>query len=159
MRNKLLGLILAGICLFAVNLNAQSAKASESITKLGQTYYYLDKLYLDTLNFGALTDKVLVSLIKELDPHSAYISAKDVKAMNEPLEGNFDGVGVEFALINDTLSIQNTIPGGPSEKVGIRAGDKIVSVDGEVIAGTGLSIERVHKYLRGVKGKIGRAHV
>ena len=152
MRNKLLGLILAGICLFAVNLNAQSAKASESITKLGQTYYYLDKLYLDTLNFGALTDKVLVSLIKELDPHSAYISAKDVKAMNEPLEGNFDGVGVEFALINDTLSIQNTIPGGPSEKVGIRAGDKIVSVDGEVIAGTGLSIERVHKYLRGVKG-------
>ena len=72
--------------------------------------------------------------------------------MNEPLEGNFDGVGVEFALINDTLSIQNTIPGGPSEKVGIRAGDKIVSVDGEVIAGTGLTIERVHKYLRGVKG-------
>ena len=109
-------------------------------------------MYIDTLNFGSLTDKVLVNIIKELDPHSAYVSAKDVQAMNEPLEGNFDGIGVEFALINDTLSIQNTIPGGPSEKVGIRSGDKIVKVNGENIAGTGLTIEKVHKYLRGPKG-------
>lgn len=125
---------------------------SPYVTKFGQTYYYLNNFYLDTVNFNNITDKVLVNVIKELDPHSAYISAKDVKAMNEPLEGNFDGVGVEFAIINDTLTVQATIPGGPSEKVGVRAGDKIIKVDGEAVSGTQLTIERVHKYLRGPKG-------
>ncbi|MEF9930776.1 MAG: S41 family peptidase [Bacteroidales bacterium] len=125
---------------------------SPYVTKMGQTYYYLNNFYLDTVNFNNITDKVLINIVKELDPHSAYISLKDVQAMNEPLEGNFSGVGVEFALINDTLTIQATVPGGPSEKVGIRAGDKIIKVDGEIISGTQLTIPRVHKYLRGVKG-------
>lgn len=120
--------------------------------KLGQTLFYINKLYLDTTSLDKLTDNALVAMMKELDPHSSYITAKDMKAMNEPLEGNFDGIGVEFALINDTLTINSTIPGGPSEKVGIRAGDKINKVDGELISGTGLTIERVHKYLRGPKG-------
>ncbi len=152
MKRFLIPFLCLPIMLSVVKVNAQSFKTQEDVTKIGQTYYYLDKLYLDTLNFGSLTDKVLINIMKELDPHSAYVSAKDVKAMSEPLEGNFDGIGVEFALIGDTLSIQNTIPGGPSEKVGIRAGDKIVKVDNENIAGTGLTIERVHKYLRGPKG-------
>ncbi len=145
--------------LFTLSSSAQKGIAgsrgsdfSPSVTKLGQTYYYLNNLYLDTVNFNQLTDKVLINLIKELDPHSAYISVKDVKAMNEPLEGNFDGVGVEFAIINDTLTVQATISGGPSEKVGIRAGDKIIKVNAETVSGTGLTIEKVHKYLRGPKG-------
>lgn len=124
----------------------------EKVNKLGQAMFFINRLYLDTTNLDAITDKALEAMMKELDPHSSYISAKDMKAMNEPLEGNFDGIGVEFALINDTLAINSTIPGGPSEKVGIRAGDKIVTVDDEVIAGTGLTIERVHGYLRGPKG-------
>ena len=152
MKRFLIPFLCLPFILSVVKVNAQSFKTQEDVTKIGQTYYYLDKLYLDTLNFGSLTDKVLVNIVKELGPHSAYVSAKDVKAMSEPLEGNFDGIGVEFALIGDTLSIQNTIPGGPSEKVGIRAGDKIVKVNSENIAGTGLTIERVHKYLRGTKG-------
>ena len=138
----------------AQNINSGGAQKSlgEKVNKLGQTMFFINRLYLDTVNMDNLTDKALVAIMKELDPHSSYISAKDMKAMNEPLEGNFDGIGVEFALINDTLTINSTIPGGPSEKVGIRAGDKIIKVDDEVIAGTGLTIERVHGYLRGPKG-------
>lgn len=132
--------------------NGGQSRLSEKVNKLGQTLYFINRLYLDTVNIDNLTDNALAAIMKELDPHSSYISAKDMQAMNEPLEGNFDGIGVEFALINDTLTINSTIPGGPSEKVGIRAGDKIVKVDDEVIAGTGLTIERVHGYLRGPKG-------
>ncbi|MBR5855747.1 MAG: PDZ domain-containing protein, partial [Bacteroidales bacterium] len=127
-------------------------EVEKSVAKVGQTLYNINKFYLDTVNFGSISEELVKAVIGKLDPHSAYISAKDVKAMNEPLEGNFDGIGVEFALINDTLTIQATVHGGPSEKVGIKAGDKIVKVDDEVIAGTGLTIERVHKYLRGPKG-------
>ena len=133
---------------FAQKQNSLSMQAN----KLGQTLYYIQKMYLDTTNIETLTNKALTAIITELDPHSSYITKEDIKAMEEPLVGNFDGIGVEFALINDTLTINATIPGGPSEKVGIRAGDKIVSVDNEIIAGTSLTIERVHKYLRGPKG-------
>lgn len=125
---------------------------SSNITKLSQIYYYINSLYLDTVNFNNATDKAIVSVVKELDPHSLYIPVKDVKSMNEPLEGNFSGVGVEFAIIDDTLTVQAIIQGGPSEQVGVLAGDKIVKVDGEVISNTNLTIERVHKYLRGTEG-------
>lgn len=138
--------------LFSTFCATAQSRVSAQANKLGQTLYFIERLYLDTTNLERLTDNALVSIMKELDPHSSYISKKDIQAMNEPLQGNFDGIGVEFALINDTLTINSTIPGGPSEKVGIRAGDKIIAVDGETISGTGLTIERVHKYLRGPKG-------
>lgn len=159
--SKLLATLVAGI-LFTVIPNISSAQfgivdpkeqqLEEAVGKVGQTLFNINKYYLDTVNFKGISEELVKSIIAKLDPHSSYISAEDVKAMNEPLEGNFDGIGVEFALINDTLTIQATVPGGPSEKVGIKAGDKIVKVDGEIIAGTGLTIERVHKYLRGPKG-------
>ena len=134
-------LILLIVFLFSfTSLRGQSSVSAQA-NKVGQTLFYIERLYLDTTNIERLTDNALVSIMKELDPHSSYISKKDIQAMNEPLQGNFDGIGVEFALINDTLTINSTIPGGPSEKVGIRAGDKIVAVDGEVISGTGLTIE------------------
>lgn len=159
--SKLLATLVASI-LFTVIPNISSAQfgivdpkeqqLEEAVGKVGQTLFNINKYYLDTVNFKGISEELVKSIIAKLDPHSSYISAEDVKAMNEPLEGNFDGIGVEFALINDTLTIQATVPGGPSEKVGIKAGDKIVKVDGEIIAGTGLTIERVHKYLRGPKG-------
>lgn len=153
----LLALLVSGVggdCLYAQGMlqGGSQKNLSEKVNKLGQAMFFINRLYLDTTNLDSITDKALEAMMKELDPHSSYISAKDMKAMNEPLEGNFDGIGVEFALINDTLTINSTIPGGPSEKVGIRAGDKIVMVDDELIAGTGLTIERVHGYLRGPKG-------
>ena len=156
---KQLVAILAIVLLFPYGLQAQFGFRDESeqkvageVSKIGQTLYNIDKYYLDTINFPDMTEEIVKMIIEKLDPHSAYISAKDVAAMNEPLVGNFNGIGVEFALINDTLTIQATVPGGPSEKVGIKAGDKIIAVDGETISGTNLTIERVHGYLRGPKG-------
>ena len=156
---KQLVAILAIVLLFPYGLQAQFGFRDESeqkvageVSKIGQTLYNIDKYYLDTINFPNMTEEIVKMIIEKLDPHSAYISAKDVAAMNEPLVGNFNGIGVEFALINDTLTIQATVPGGPSEKVGIKAGDKIIAVDGETISGTNLTIERVHGYLRGPKG-------
>ena len=156
---KQLVAILAIVLLFPYGVQAQFGFRDESeqkvageVSKIGQTLYNIDKYYLDTINFPNKTEEIVKMIIEKLDPHSAYISAKDVAAMNEPLVGNFNGIGVEFALINDTLTIQATVPGGPSEKVGIKAGDKIIAVDGETISGTNLTIERVHGYLRGPKG-------
>ena len=156
---KQLVAILAIVLLFPYGVQAQFGFRDESeqkvageVSKIGQTLYNIDKYYLDTINFPDMTEEIVKMIIEKLDPHSAYISAKDVAAMNEPLVGNFNGIGVEFALINDTLTIQATVPGGPSEKVGIKAGDKIIAVDGETISGTNLTIERVHGYLRGPKG-------
>ncbi len=156
---KQLVAILAIVLLFPYGLQAQFGFRDESeqkvageVSKIGQTLYNIDRYYLDTINFPNMTEEIVKMIIEKLDPHSAYISAKDVAAMNEPLVGNFNGIGVEFALINDTLTIQATVPGGPSEKVGIKAGDKIIAVDGETISGTNLTIERVHGYLRGPKG-------
>ena len=145
--------------LLCYNASAQFGFRDESerrimgeVSKIGQTLYNIDRFYLDTVNIPSVAEEVVKGIIAKLDPHSAYISAKDVQAMNEPLVGNFNGIGVEFALINDTLTIQATVPGGPSEKVGIRAGDKIIAVDGETVSGTNLTIERVHGYLRGERG-------
>lgn len=140
------------ICLFAVSVASGQNELNSKVNKFGQTLFYINKLYLDTVSLDKLTDKALIAVMKELDPHSSYINAEDMKAANESLQGNFDGIGVEFAIIEDTLTINSTIPGGPSEKVGIRAGDKIVKVDDVNIAGTSLTIERVHSYLRGPKG-------
>ena len=146
-------LLIISLCMISVLAFAQKQNnLSMQANKLGQTLFYIQKMYLDTANIETLTNKALAAIVTELDPHSSYITKEDIKAMDEPLVGNFDGIGVEFALINDTLTINATIPGGPSEKVGVRAGDKIVSVDDENIAGTSLTIERVHKYLRGPKG-------
>lgn len=157
-RSLLFVLLLVTFFIFQTSIYAQqrdnNAKqdVSGAITKLGQTLYYLNNYYLDTLSYDKMTDNAIKSMLSQLDPHSSFISAKDVKAMNEPLEGNFDGVGIEFAIINDTLTVQSVILNGPSQKVGLRAGDKIVKVNDENIANINLSITGVHKYLRGPKG-------
>ncbi len=133
-----------------------SAQTQEEVrvqaNKLAQTIYYLNSFYNDKVDNTKITDDAISKIVSELDPHSIYISAKDAKAMNEPLDGNFEGIGVEFAIINDTLTIANPISGGPSERVGILAGDKIVKIDGENIAGIKITNEIVFKKLRGNKG-------
>ena len=108
--------------------------------------------YVDTVDLGELEEKAAVNLLKELDPHSTYISAEEFAEMNEPLEGNFDGIGVQFNIQKDTVYVVNVIAGGPSEKVGIRAGDRIVTVNDSLIAGIGIANNDVLKLLRGPKG-------
>jgi carboxyl-terminal processing protease len=120
--------------------------------KFGRLLRLVEGYYVDSADVDKLTEKAIVHLLSELDPHSVYISKDEVDKMNEPLQGNFEGIGISFNIYKDTLLITSIIPGGPSEKVGIRAGDRIVSVDGDNIAGTGITNSDVFDMLRGEKG-------
>src|SRR6056297_3228675 len=130
--------------------------AQESVQKnqlkFGRLLRLIDSYYVDSANVEKLTENAIIHLLGEMDPHSVYISEEDVKKMNEPLQGNFEGIGITFNIFKDTLLVTTTIPGGPSEKVGLRAGDRIIEVDGKNIAGTGLKNTDVMELLRGDKG-------
>lgn len=133
-------------------LPANSQVLSEGTFKIARTFGLVEAFYVDTADMDMLTEKAIVEILKNLDPHSTYISAKDVKEMNEPLTGNFDGIGVQFNLLRDTIIIIEPISGGPSEKVGIRAGDRIISIDNEKVTGIKLTTSGVRKRLMGPKG-------
>lgn len=120
--------------------------------KLGKTLALLDAIYVDSVNIPSITEQMIVSTLRNLDPHSVYIPAKDVQEENEPLQGNFEGVGIQFNLLNDTIIIISPTPGGPSERVGIQAGDRIITIAGEKVTGVGMSTAGVQKRLRGPKG-------
>jgi carboxyl-terminal processing protease len=134
------------------SLQIHSQAISEETFKIGRTLGLIDAFYVDTTNISRLTEKVIISLLQDLDPHSTYISAKDVKEMNEPLIGNFEGIGIMFNLLHDTIIVVEPLAGGPSEKVGLLAGDRIITIDGEKVTGIGLSLNGVQKRLRGAKG-------
>lgn len=108
--------------------------------------------YVETADFEKLIDKAIVGLVAELDPHSEYMTAEEYKRMNEPLQGNFEGIGVQFNILKDTITVVSPISGGPSEKLGIRSGDRIVEIEDTVVAGIGIKNEDVIKKLRGDKG-------
>ena len=120
-----------------------------SNSKINNLLDYIELQYVDTVNRTQLENKTIVSLMKSLDPHSDYIPAADFEAVNEPLEGNFDGIGVEFNVINDTMRVLNPIIGGPSEKLGIKTGDKIIKVNGKSITGKSISNKQIFNLLRG----------
>ena len=122
------------------------------IRKLVYAQGAITQLYVDTVNAEKTTEDAIRGMLKELDPHSVYTPKKDVQALNEPLNGSFDGIGVQFNVNEDTLVIIQPISGGPSEKVGIIAGDKIVTVNDTSIAGVKMSREEIMKRLRGPKG-------
>ena len=130
-------------------------------TPFGQTPRYdkiesllqcIEQQYVDTVNRNDLIENVMPKILGELDPHSAYIPAKDLESVNEELEGSFSGIGIQFNILNDTINVVSVISGGPSEKVGILAGDRIISVNDTSFVGEGISNERVMKNLRGPKG-------
>ncbi len=130
--------------LFSVNFNYYD--------KFYDVLNYISDSYVDSVERESLIDDAINGLLKKLDPHSSYISAADFRRMNEPLMGNFEGIGVEFRIEHDTVVILNTISGGPSEKLGLRAGDRIVKVNDSVIAGVGISNQKVVDKLKGPKG-------
>lgn len=109
-------------------------------------------LYVDSVDENKLVEDAIRGMLEKLDPHSSYATAKEVKQFNEPLQGNFEGIGVQFNMLEDTLLIVQTISGGPSEKVGIIAGDRIVTVNDTTIAGVSMSKEEIMRRLRGPKG-------
>ena len=108
--------------------------------------------YVDTTNEARLVEKAIVETLKELDPHSMYISKKDVQRANEPLEGNFDGIGVQFEILKDTIAVVHAIPGGPSDRLGIMSGDKIIKIDGADVVGKKITNQFVLDHLRGKRG-------
>lgn len=143
-------LVLATVA--AAGAYAQKSAVSRAASKYNQLLFYIDRLYLEEVDFDKLVEDAIIETLGELDPHTSYMSAEDAKAMNEPLQGEFEGIGIEFAIIRDTLTVQATVAGGPSEKVGLLAGDKIVRVDTSDIAGKGINNEDVFGLLRGKKG-------
>ncbi len=120
--------------------------------KINNLLDYIEQQYVDTVNRSQLENKTITSMLKSLDPHSDFIPASEFSAVNEPLEGNFDGVGIEFNIINDTIRVLNPIIGGPSEKLGIKAGDKLIKVDGKNITGKKITSKDVFDKLRGKSG-------
>jgi carboxyl-terminal processing protease len=122
--------------------------------KINSLLDYIEYQYVDTINKKDLVEKTVTSMLQSLDPHSSYIAASEFETVNEPLEGNFDGIGVEFNIIKDTIRVITPIEGGPSEKTGIRAGDKIVKVEGEIVAGVKITNKEVFDKLRGKSGSI-----
>ena len=126
--------------------------ADKPVNKLKMAEAAISNLYVDTVNESALVESAIRGMLKELDPHSTYATAAEVKAMNEPLRGNFEGIGVQFNIIEDTLLVIQSVVNSPSEKVGIMAGDRIVSVNDTTIAGVKMSRTDIMKRLRGPKG-------
>ncbi len=120
--------------------------------KIGQVIELLDHQYVDTVHQDELVDEVIEDLLQRLDPHSYYISHRDLRAAQEPLEGSFEGIGVEFAIQEDTVVVIAPVEGGPSEKLGIRAGDRFLSADGKSMAGVGTTNQDVMDRLRGPGG-------
>jgi carboxyl-terminal processing protease len=144
--------ILLGIMMMAGGNELKAQDVQDNTMKFGRLLRLIDSYYVDSTKINDLTEKAIVEVLRNLDPHSVYISKEEVEKMNEPLQGNFEGVGISFNVFRDTLMVVTTIPGGPSEKVGLRAGDRIVQVDAKKIAAIGLKNTDVYDLLRGKKG-------
>ncbi len=150
--------VLVTLILFVFSVTAQTTTPWEPMNpkktteKFSTLLFLINNFYMDTVNMPQLTEKAIVATLKDLDPHSAYISKKDLEQANEPLVGSFEGIGITFQLFKDTILVIAPIPGGPSDKVGLLAGDKIIKVNGEKAYGPNITNDWVMKHLRGKKG-------
>ena len=130
-----------------INMGADSPLRKLQIAEMA-----VNNLYVDSVNEQKLVEDGIRGMLEKLDPHSSYLTAKEVKEANEPLQGNFEGIGVQFNMVEDTLLVIQPVSGGPSEKVGIVAGDRIVNVNDTAIAGVKMAREEIMRRLRGPKG-------
>ena len=155
MNKKSLPILL--ICLFASLLPATAQitldfSKDSPIRKLQIAEMAINNLYVDSVDEKKLVEDAIRGMLEKLDPHSSYSDPEEVKALTEPLQGNFEGIGVQFNMVDDTLLVIQPVSKGPSEKVGIMAGDRIVSVNDTAIAGVKMSREEIMRRLRGPKG-------
>lgn len=135
----------------AVNAQVEADKR-KTTEKFNRLLYLVEQLYVDSVNSPQLVDDAIRAMLEKLDPHSMYIPKKEVESMEAPLKGNFEGVGIRFQILKDTLMVVQTIAGGPSEKVGVMPGDQIINIDDELVAGVGLKNSGVRTRLLGDKG-------
>lgn len=131
---------------------AQNSTYQVNYNKMNQLMRAINELYVDTVNFDIIVENATIEMLKELDPHSVYIPVSEVQQANEPLQGAFDGIGVTFQIIKDTINVMEVIVGGPSDKVGLMAGDKIIKVDTSDSFGKEINNHWVMTHLRGKKG-------
>lgn len=129
-----------------------SAFVFRSKSKIGQILRIINEAYVDTVNIDSIEEVAIEELLTQLDPHSVYIPARDLQQANEGLEGNFEGIGIEFSILDDTIMVANVLKDGPASKVGILPGDRIIKVDTTNVAGVGIKNEQVFKLLRGNAG-------
>ena len=130
----------------------QAQRIPQNLNKLLNAEFAINSLYVDSVDENKLVEYAIVGMLQKLDPHSSYTDAKETKDMEEPLQGEFSGIGIQFNMKEDTLYVIQTIPGGPSERVGILAGDRIVLVNDTLIAGVKMKRTDIMKRLRGKKG-------
>lgn len=150
MNRILTALFLIG-CIGSFHAQKDNSKVSTTL-KFDEIITYINRLYVDEVDDKELTDAAIVALLEKLDPHSTYISKEDVNDANQTINGSFVGIGVRFQILKDTLMVVQTIPGGPSEKLGILAGDKIIKIADENVAGVGIKNNAVREKLMGEKG-------
>ena len=134
------------------HLKGMLSRMALPANKLTYTLSLIENQYVDSVSMDSLSEHVIPLLVKELDPHSVYIPASEMQALNEPLEGEFDGIGVVFNMATDTVIVLNVIPHGPSDKAGIKAGDRIIEIGDSVVAGRKIPQNNVVKMLRGPRG-------
>lgn len=131
---------------------SQRNQIRENVDKFSSLLQLINYYYVDSTNESDLTESAVVAMLKELDPHSIYLSKKEVQKANEPLIGNFEGVGIQFQIYNDTILVISAVPGGPSDKLGVMAGDKIITINNEEAFGKKITNAFVMERLRGPKG-------
>ena len=151
-------ILLLSIGILSCLLSAKAQKSvDEQIRKLIISTITINNYYVDSVNTEKLVEDAIRGMIEKLDPHSAYSTAEQTKRLNEPLQGSFDGIGVQFNILDDTLMVIQTVTGGPAEKAGVMAGDRIISVGDTAIAGVKMPQEEIMKRLRGPRGT--KAHL
>lgn len=145
--------VLIACIISAVMPSAASAQAyRDQFIKIATTLLYLQDYYIDSLDYNKLADIAVEAMVSSLDPHTVFLSKQQAEDADETMNGEFDGVGIEFAIIKDTITVQSVINGGPASKVGLLAGDKILNVDSIKLAGTKFTTTRVRDLLRGKRG-------
>ena len=150
-----LTLLLALSAIVFLPTSSLAQNSTQAATKkFGTLLNMLDRLYVDSVDMEELVEVAITKMLEELDPHSIYFSEEDLREANEPLDGSFEGVGVQFNIFKDTIMVVSPIAGGPSERLGIRAGDRIVQVEEEYVAGVGVTNKDVIRLLKGPKGSL-----
>lgn len=144
--------IVVVITLLQVTIGFTQVVPKLEVQKFDEVLTYISKLYVDEVNTQKLTESAIEGMLEKLDPHSVYISKEEVNSANERINGSFVGIGIRFQILKDTLMVVATIPGGPSEKLGIMAGDKIIKIEGKSVAGIGLKTADVRDKLMGELG-------
>jgi len=162
MKNIILSILLSiGLtsCSYGQGPISWNIGSDPATRKLNLALSIIENYYVDTINKNQIVDDAIIFWLKKLDPHSGYMTREEVKEMNEPLQGNFEGIGIQFNMLTDTLYVVQVISGGPSEKVGLVAGDRILMVNDTVIAGVGMKNSDIVSRLKGKKGTTVRIQV